>query len=817
MTAGACVAQSPPPASAADAAEAEAEAEPEAEAVASAEGDTVWSLNTYPGPGHAQRPDVFAPGEGSDRSEWISAFGVSPGIAEGHDTPLMLQVTDLGPLVVSFDGRRFVPADLPIAGGHAVAFSPHDAGRAYAFMRHDPLIGRDHGWWRTDDRGVTWAYMVDSPEIRGQQRNLIHDPHPARADHLYMTAGKQGVRVSTDDGATWQTLGFEGRVAHTLAAVVDGDQSLIYAVVSPDGRPVTAGHLGELVRWRVDADGPADAKLEHGLRDDVLDVEVHADHPDRLWLMTRAENGQGVVLKASADDPQDAEPLRSGFLRRGGTVRVNPANADHIVSTVFGPIVLKPYHVTQDGGATWHDFDVETIDGRDVFPALIDYGPFNHDSPGFAVSADGHNKIDGERSLHGFWPGDPQRVVAWFTNMPKAPLLSEDGGRTFTPFASGGTFKPADQIAVSDDGQTIVQAMSEYGLLVTNDAGHTWRSHHHVNAPGLNKLYNADAKNPNPWRYKTAWGVAIHPDRPDTIVATYGWGPTHVVRSEDGGQTWNAVASYHPRLASNPDQPYLDATAVFWHRQDPDVVYAGPLRSDDAGLTFQPMPGSSFVTAMSPHHGDLLVCREFGSNLWVSDDRGASWTKLPAPPRALGQSVIANYSSSAVAIDPRPEHDPTRGGTWRLLVGGLDGVWAYTARSADPASGAWQRIDVTPTHRADDGAPFRLGYVVNDPHPDRAHVYYASVGGYTSGDRRLYRGGFYVSRDHGRSFAPLDHDGLAALTPWWKPTAAPAVVHDTGAVHVADYTGLYTATPSVTPPATPMAESPARPASPPTP
>jgi hypothetical protein len=762
---------------------------------------SVWSRNTYPGPGHAERPERFVPGEGSDRAEWISGFGVSPLIAQGHDTPLMLQVTDLGPLVVSFDGKRFVPADLPIAGGHAVAFSPHDGNRAYAFMRHDPEIDTDHAWWRSDDRGRTWRHMVDAPEIRGQQRNLIHDPHPDRADHLYLAAADAGLKVSTDDGASWSTLALSGRFVHTLAAVADGDDTLLYAVVSPNAKPVNAGNLGELLRWRIDSAGPSQATQQANLRDDVIDVETHAEHPDRLWLFTKADNGEGAVLVADADAIGEAELLHRGFMRRGGTIRVNPANANHLIRTAFGPIVRQPYDLSLDGGRTWQSYEVRSIDGEDVVPAFTDYGPFNHDSPHDAVSAAAHNKIDGERPLYGFWPGDPKRVLAWFTNMPKAPLQSDDGGLTFEPFASGGTFKPADQIAVSQDGRTRVQAMSEYGLLITADAGQTWRAHHHINQPVLASLYAAHQDHPNPWRYKTAWGVAVDPHDAQTIVATYGWDPVHVVRTEDGGATWQTLHQYRPTLASDLAKPYLDATGVFWHRQDPDVVYVGPLRSTDGGRTFHDLPGKPFVTSMSPHHGDLVACREFGSNLWLSHDRGESWTKLPGPPRADGFSVLANYSLGAIAFDTRPQHDPTAGGGWRILIGGTGGVWQYLAPPQQPDQGQWSLIQPRTDHDglAEALPAMRFGYVVQDPDPQRSHRYIASVGGYTTADRRLYRGGALISEDHGQTWRDLDHAGLTELTPWWKPTAAPAICPQTGEVFFADYTGLYAARPGPPP------------------
>ncbi len=765
-----------------------------------------WRLNTFPGPGHAAQSDRFAPGEGSDRAEWVSGFGVSPLVADGFETPLMLQVTDLGPLVVSHEGQRFVPADLPIAGGHAVAFSPHDGNRAYAFMRHDPVIGIDHGWWRSDDRGRTWQYMVAAPEIRGQMRNLIHDPHPGRAAHLYLTAAGDGIMRSTDDGQTFETIDVGGHV-HTLAAVAEGKRTHLYVVMAPaDAKEVREGtrsgphhytkFVGQLVHFTVDADGSMSEPTM--LHEPVVDVETHADHPDYLLLLSPTGEGQAKVLRARLDGKKIAEvtELWQGYHRRGGTIRANPANADHLVHTTFGALVRHPLQVSKDGGQTWQSFAIETIDGEPRVPGLRDYGPFNHRSPDGSISADSHNKIDGERDLLGFLPGDADSVVGYFTNMPKAPLRSDDFGVTWSPFATGGTFKPSDQIATSADGQTIVLAMSEYGALITTDGGTSWRGYHHVNTPAMRDAYAAHEKEPNPWKSKTGWGVALDPTDPNVVLLTYGWGPTHVLRSENAGETWQSVATYQPRLASDLGKPYLDATGIFWHPQDEQIVYAGSLKSIDGGRTFEPMAAGKFVTAMSPHDGDRLVCREFASNLWVSADGGDSWTKLPSPPRINNGPATANYNLNAVAIDPTFDG-------WRLLLGGLGGVYIYQAPADEPAAGFWEKPAETVwqpllaqvTDDADEQATIRLGHVIADPRPEHVGTFYATPGAFTSHDRRLHRAGVFMTTDAGKTWQMLDELGRRELITWWKPTAAPAVVPATGELLVPDYTGLFIASP----------------------
>ncbi|MEM6561341.1 MAG: hypothetical protein AAF656_07055, partial [Planctomycetota bacterium] len=512
---------------------------------------------------------------------------------------------------------------------------------------------------------------------------------------------------------------------------------------------------------------------------------------------------QVLRAKLTDDGLTDSTVLYQGFHRRGGTVRVNPANADHLYTTTFGPVALHPLQVSRDGGATWQSFAIESIDGNDYVTGIRDYGPFNHRSPDGSISADGHNKVDGDRDLIGFLPGDPDALVGYFSNMPKPPLRSDDGGLSWVPFATGGTFKPADQIAVSADGQTIALAMSEYGVLVTQDAGLSWRGYHHINAPTMEAAYAAHASQPNPWKSKTGWGVALDPRDPRVMVATYGWGPTHVLRSEDAGESWESVATFEPRLASDPTKPYHDATGVFWHQQNPDIVYAGSLISTDAGRTFTPIPGGKFVTSMANHDGDLLICREFAARIWASSDAGQTWTSIPSPPRRDDKALTVNYNLAAITIDPRPEHNPKHGGGWRLLVGGTGGVYTFEASADDPAAGVWTSPDpehwrpmlVEAAGSERDADLVRLGFTAADPRPEHLGTIYATPGGYTNQDRRLQPVGLFVSTDFGQTWSLLDEPDRREHVTWWKPTTAPVVVPATGDVLIPDYTGLFIATP----------------------
>lgn len=159
-----------------------------------------------------------------------------------------------------------------------------------------------------------------------------------------------------------------------------------------------------------------------------------------------------------------------------------------------------------------------------------------------------------------------------------------------------------------------MDAPADLGLLESADQGRTWTEVSLGGEVDFHRLVTSDA---------SVLGVNAHDGR--------------LLRSEDGGITWTdlGVPGLYD-LAVSPTDPSI----VVGTTED------GPVRSTDAGATFQPIAGAPLI-ALLAWTGDTLYGADVDGQVVVSTDDGASWDvvgSLPAQPAAfaaLGDSIAA--------------------------------------------------------------------------------------------------------------------------------------------------------------------------------
>ena len=209
------------------------------------------------------------------------------------------------------------------------------------------------------------------------------------------------------------------------------------------------------------------------------------------------------------------------------------------------------------------------------------------------------------------------------------PMLhvSEDGGETFTalegldelPSRPDWTFfhdpfraGHVHGIAIHPERPERILAGVEHGALVaSDDGGETWTE----------SLVGSDVHR-----------VAVRPDDPDAVFAATGSG---LYRSSDGGAEWAQV----------PDLRGLYLHAVVFDPRDPDrtYVYAADddcpvYRSDDGGDSWMPvgdgLPSASPADTLRLHPDDpetVVYAGDTGddeSHLFVSSDAGGTWERV---------------------------------------------------------------------------------------------------------------------------------------------------------------------------------------------
>lgn len=325
-----------------------------------------------------------------------------------------------------------------------------------------------------------------------------------------------------------------------------------------------------------------------------------------------------------------------------------------------------------------------------------------------------------------FHPADP--AIVWIGSM-SGPVLSTDGGRTFTPCREGfpaqekATYSaPVERVLFDPNDARRLLAFggssrswdsppgARWGLVwESRDAGRTWTRIGAV----------AEGRNVHGMAFAAGSSDRLYAAVPGAGVAV----------SEDGGLTWNF---------RNSGLPHLQAKRLVAHPTLPDTLFValdvapgpegepclpgGVWRSDDAGRTWQDRSGNlprrrhkqtHFTSggrgfAVSPTNPDLMVYAIGAwdhAAVWRTRDGGATWNKVlhrqgegqpddgAAGAQVLASAYPAGPGLTTLAFDPH-EEDILYGAGSEYAVASHDGgtTWTdITAHRPDPANpAAWR-------------------------------------------------------------------------------------------------------------------------------
>lgn len=315
-------------------------------------------------------------------------------------------------------------------------------------------------------------------------------------------------------------------------------------------------------------------------------------------------------------------------------VAVSPANPNDICA--IGAVGYNgACYVTNDGGETWTKVNKIKTD-----PAA---------NPTLDNVFSGMASMSAPRNIT-LNPNNPKEI---FISANWRPCLSTDGGLTWTERDAG-----ADISCITDirfhQGKAYVTAMDE-GTLVSENGGQRWHQ--------LWPLKHTPGLSGHDWR------VAINDingaTRLISTVTPWYKVPTCVVRSDDGGKTFQSIQTGLPGYTIRPNtmwgQGHPRALAV--DPNNPQIVYLG-IDGDAAN-------GKS------------------GGGIFKSEDGGVSWSQLPHQPasRRMFYGLAVDPTNSkrlfwgACGTGGGVHRSEDGGNSWKQVFTGENFIWNLHATS----------------------------------------------------------------------------------------------------------------------------------------
>ncbi len=517
------------------------------------------------------------------------------------------------------------------------------------------------GVYKSEDHGLTWRLINDGLADYGVFSLAVDRTAP---ETVY-AATADGLCKSTDGGAHWRLLPDTGKKGLRITGE-KGKSTRCIAVDPANGKIVYAGSPAGKIYKSADGGETWTAVYEKaGEKDPPETLRVQFGKANDAWFggmwfplafpqgVTSADcEGFGFSFKGDGTVPQDAFvslKTASGAAYRSRTLR------ELFRQTQWGDVVLGAKDFILDP-----DYAKKNPDKAQAYSGTPDWaavnrmdlscvGPLMKDAPvgkftRFFFTVKGQPQVVKEFSK--------SKSVQTYGNIR---IGSQQGGSVYS-------------VAVAQkDSSLVLAATEDAGLVLSSDAGRTWReldtpkkaSSVAVAASDPNVLYGSFGKD-GVWKstdkgqtwQKLPQGipadcslheVAVSPANPDDVhvIGSAGWNG-RCFYSADGGRSWNDASQLKPDPAANPTVPrdYQMTMGLSAPRNiainplNPKELYIAanwrPCHSADGGRTWaERVRGAdiSCVYDLRFHKGRTYVSA-MDEGVFVSENNGKSWRAL---------------------------------------------------------------------------------------------------------------------------------------------------------------------------------------------
>ncbi len=501
--------------------------------------------------------------------------------------------------------------DLPVITIGAIAVDPQDpdviyVGTGEANAHSFSWFGM--GLYKSTDGGSTWEYsgLEDTRYIA----RIVVDPinssrvWVAGTGALFGTNPERGIYRSLDAGATWDlVLSVSDSTAGTDVAVDPLRPDTVYAAVWERVRGLTYRRSGGVTSgiYRSFDGGGSWQELTNGLpsgpdvgrigiavskSDPSVVYAIYADDPGYFAGLYKSTNG-GDSWTRTTDG--DLYGLFSSFGWYFGQVRVDPGDRDRVFA------MGVPFYRTEDGGNTWDDVSgIMHVDHHALAFDPTDYSRiFEGNDGGIYVSTNSGDTWSKRYDQHTnqFYAieidyQNPMRLYGGTQDNGTLRTVAGDPDDWERIFGGDGFYCIVDP---TDSNRIYVEY--QYGnLYFSDDFAYSWDD-------VMDGIDSGDRRN---W----STPVVMAPDAPSTLY----YGTYRLYRTKDGGGWWNAIS--------------------------------GDLTDGDAGGNF----GTITTIAVAPTDPNIIYVGTDDSNVWVTLDVGASWTRVSA--------ALPNRWVTRVFVDP---------------------------------------------------------------------------------------------------------------------------------------------------------------------
>jgi photosystem II stability/assembly factor-like uncharacterized protein len=545
---------------------------------------------------------------------------------------------------------------LGTSDGHV--FGSHDSGEHWELLGR---IGANH-----DD--VIQSIVVDARS----------------ADTLYATSWTLsshggGVYRSADAGHNWQLIGLEGHAVRALAAAPSNADILVAGAIDGVYRSIDSGK-----NWaRISPENHADLRNFDSVAIDPRDPNtIYAGTYHLPW---KTADGGKIWVPVHQGMGDDSDVM---------SITVDQNNASHIFASACSGI----YH-SADGGANWIKFKGIPKDSRRTVHILQDP---KRPQTVYAATTEGLWKTsDDGAGWHLVTPAtwsilsmviDPVNSDRLILGTERLGIqVSENGGQTYRASNQGFSHRRIVDAAVDpqhSERALVVLTSSFEPLLETGDGGRTW-------TPLATGLTSGPPRHvfasPEGWFAAPGPGGLMHYDK-----SKASWVAVN--------QTIEKAATTQPRkTATTKSGPVQDAKAQASHVRSAAVKLSVPFRarvndmafsrdawyaaaeeglfvSRDRGMNWSAVPFvsaqaavGSKVASVSPvrairiGNGNFYVWALTQRQLEISGDGGKTWIShaLPVEPRGALHFLTADESTVVLASDHGVFTSRDRGESWR--------------------------------------------------------------------------------------------------------------------------------------------------------